>query len=57
MPCGTDRLGCYGCAKHDLKSMYKCITCTEWFCSTCIFQSLPDNVCVDCLAKEVRVGV
>lgn len=56
MPCGIDTINCQGCDKHDLKSAYKCITCNEWFCSKCIFQSLPNNICEGCLAKEISVG-
>ena len=53
MPCGTDRIDCYGCDKHDLKSMYKCMTCAEWFCGDCTFQGLPRNICIGCLGRQV----
>ena len=56
MPCGTDRIDCHGCDKHDLRSTYKCRTCNEWFCGDCTFQGLPDNTCISCLATKVRAG-
>ena len=56
MPCGTEiSVSCHNCGQHDLKSMFRCKVCDDWFCAGCVIQ--PENICVSCTILRERANV